>query len=146
MVLEDVGPAGSSQDTSDPTITSSRFLVRRLKWNYTALYCRVSSSTPALPPDSMQPLKIRFSHKQSSRSCNGRQYSIVKESDSDSGDQQKENIDGSESEDSESEKRKSDENLEVEEGENQPLKKVFKKEQAADACRTTQVRCGTDSP
>ena len=106
---ETVTPS-SSQETSDPTITSSR----------------VSSST-AVPPDSMQPLKIRFAHKQSSRNSS-RQYSIVKDEDSDSSDQQKENIDN-ESEDSEVEKRKSDHGLsEAEEGENQPLKKVFKKD------------------
>ena len=107
---ETVTTPSSSQETSDPTITSSR----------------VSSST-AVPPDSMQPLKIRFAHKQSSRNSS-RQYSIVKDEDSDSSDQQKENIDN-ESEDSEVEKRKSDHGLsEAEEGENQPLKKVFKKD------------------
>jgi len=112
-------------ETSDPTITSSR----------------VSSSTATVPPDSMQPLKIRFAHKQSSRNSS-RQYSIVKDEDSDSSDQQKENIDN-ESEDSEVEKRKSDHGLsEAEEGENQPLKKVFKKDSVADpmvgACRVPQ--------
>ena len=115
-----------SQETSDPTITSSRVS---------------SSSSAVVPPDSMQPLKIRFAHKQSSRNSS-RQYSIVKEDDSDSSDQQKENIDN-ESEDSEAEKRKSDEGLsEAEEGENQPLKKVFKKDSALNvmigACRMPQ--------
>ena len=123
-MLQAIEPS-SSQETSDPTITSSR----------------VSSSTPA-PPDSMQPLKIRFAHKQSSRNSS-RQYSIVKDEDSDSSDQQKENIDNESEEDSEVEKRKSDHGLsEAEEGENQPLKKVFKKDSVAGvtvgACRLPQ--------
>ena len=121
----EVTPSSSSQETSDPTITSSR----------------VSSST-AVPPDSMQPLKIRFAHKQSSRNSS-RQYSIVKDEDSDSSDQQKENIDNESEDNSEVEKRKSDHGLsEADEGENQPLKKVFKKDSVADpmigACRAPQ--------
>lgn len=103
---------------------------------------RVSSSTPTIPQDSMQPLKIRFAHKLSSRNSS-RQYSIVKEEDSDSSDQQKENIDENESEDSEVEKRKNDGHLEAEEGENQPLKKVFKNNTVSDvvgACKVTQVK------
>merc|ERR1719362_2386829 len=116
-----------SQETSDPTITSTRVS---------------SSSSAVVPPDSMQPLKIRFAHKQSSRNSS-RQYSIVKDEDSDSSDQQKENIDNESEEDSEIEKRKSDHGLsEAEEGENQPLKKVFKKDSVADpligACRVPQ--------
>ena len=88
----------------------------------------------------MQPLRIRFAHKLSSRNSS-RQYSIVKDEDSDSSDQQKENIDDNDSEDSEVEKRKNVENLESE-AETQPLKKVFRKDSVSDvvgACRVTQV-------
>jgi len=106
-----------------------------------------SISLPSCSDNNMQPLKIRFSNltKQTSKNSTGRQYSIVKSEennvfsnnyDGTDSDQQKENIDDYDSEsDTEGVKRKSngvnfadnmwDDNLSEE---NQPLKKVFKKE------------------
>jgi len=105
-----------------------------------------SISLPSCSDNNMQPLKIRFSNlaRQTNKNSAGRQYSIVKSAENRSfskeydSDQQKENIDDYDS-DSENEgiKRKStgsssadnmwDDNLSEE---NQPLKKVFKKDES----------------
>lgn len=105
-----------------------------------------SISLPSCSDSNMQPLKIRFSNltKQKSKNSTGRQYSIVKSEenvfsnneDGTDSDQQKENIDDYDSDsDTEGVKRKNngfssadnmwDDNLSEE---NQPLKKVFKKD------------------
>ena len=108
-----------------------------------------SISLPTCSDSNMQPLKIRFSNltKQTNKNSTGRQYSIVKSDeenvfsnnyDGTDSDQQKENIDDYDSEsDTEGVKRKNNganfgDNLwdDNRSEENQPLKKVLKKDDA----------------